>query len=62
MKTIFGKIVWSDESCSLKSFVERFTLLQLVKVEEGIYSEVDDTTISAKEVPIYTTQNELKSC
>ena len=47
LKTMSGNIVWSAESCSLKTFVDSYTLPQLVKVEEGFYSEDDTKTLSA---------------
>lgn len=43
-------IVWSAESCSLKTFVDSYTLPQLVKVEDGVYNEDDSETLSTGEI------------
>ena len=43
-------IVWSADSCSLKTFVDRYTFPQLVKVEDGFYSEDDAETLSTGEI------------
>ncbi|XP_078365000.1 uncharacterized protein LOC144649387 [Oculina patagonica] len=43
-------IVWSDQSCTLKTFVARYNLPQLVKVEDGFYSEDDGETLSADDI------------
>ena len=43
-------IVWSVESCLLKTFVQSYTLPQLVNVEEGFCSEDDAETLSTGEI------------
>ena len=43
-------IVWSAESCSLKTFLHSYTLPQLVKVEQGFCSEDDAETLSTGEI------------
>ena len=50
LRTMTENIVWSAESCSLKTFLERYTLPQLVKVEDGFYSEDDAETLSTGEI------------
>lgn len=50
LKTMSENIVWSAESCSLKTFVDSYTLPQLVKVEDGVYSEDDSETLSTGEI------------
>ena len=50
LKTMSQNIVWSAESCSLKTFVHSYTLPQLVKVEDGVYSEDDAETLSTGEI------------
>ncbi|KAL9974839.1 hypothetical protein ACROYT_G011932 [Oculina patagonica] len=56
-------IGWSDQSCTLKTFVARYNLPQLVKVEDGFYSEDDGETLSADDIlmlhSIKRTQNLL---
>ncbi|KAJ7360454.1 hypothetical protein OS493_015555 [Desmophyllum pertusum] len=47
---MFQDIVWSAKSCTLKTFVDNFTLPQLVKVEDGFYSEDDAKTLSAEQI------------
>lgn len=50
LKTMSENIVWSAESCSLKTFVDSYTLPQLVKVEDGVYNEDDSETLSTGEI------------
>ena len=47
---MFENIVWSTNPCTLKTFVESFSLPQLVQVENGIYSEDDAKTLSAGQI------------
>ena len=56
---MFENIVWSAESCSLKTFVHSYTLPQLVKVEEGFCSEDDAETLSTGEILMLHSLNKL---
>ena len=47
---MFESIVWIANPCTLKTFVERFPLPQLVQVENGIYSEDDTKTLSGGQI------------
>ena len=47
---MFKNIVWSENSCTLKSFVECYPLPQIVQVEDGIYSHDEAKTLSAEQV------------
>ena len=47
---MFQNIVWSAQSCTLKTFVDSYTLPQLVKVEDGFYSDDDAKTLSAGQI------------
>lgn len=50
LKTMSENIIWSTESCSLKTFVHSYTLPQLVKIAEGFCSEDDEETLSTGEI------------
>ena len=47
---MFQDIVWSAQSCTLKTFVDSYTLPQLVKVEDGFYSDEEAKTLSAGQI------------
>ena len=47
---MFENILWNDNSCTLKSFVENYHLPQLVRVEDGFYSENEGKTLSAGQI------------
>ncbi|XP_078365027.1 uncharacterized protein LOC144649411 [Oculina patagonica] len=47
---MFANIVWSTQSCTLKTFIDSYTLPQLVKVLDGLYSDSDAKTLSAEQV------------
>lgn len=47
---MFENIVWSEESCTLKTFVDRYPLPQLVKVEDGFYSVKEAETLSNDDI------------
>ena len=43
-------IVWSEQCCTLKTFIDRYHLPQLVKVEDGFYSPKDAETLSKDDI------------
>lgn len=47
---MFDNIVWSDQPCTLKAFIETYPLPQLVKVEDGLYSAEDAETLSKDDI------------
>ena len=47
---MFENIVWSEQSCSLNTVIERYPLPQLVKVEEGIYGAEEAETLSKDDI------------
>ena len=49
-QVMFNNIVWSSESFTLGQFVEKFTLPQIVIVEDGIYNTDETTTLSSGQI------------
>ena len=47
---MFKDIVWSKQSCTLKTFIDSYVLPQLVKVEDGFYSARDAETLSKDDI------------
>ena len=47
---MFENIVWSEQSCTLKTFIDSYPLPQLVKVEDGFYSANDAETLSKDDI------------
>ena len=47
---ILDSLVWSDVEYRLSEFVDRFTLPQLVKVQEGFYGPDEDSCIGAEQI------------
>lgn len=47
---MFENIVWSEQSCTLKTFIDSYLLPQLVKVEDGFYSTKDAETLSKDDI------------
>ena len=47
---MFDNIVWSEQPCTLKEFIETYPLPQLVKVEDGLYSTEDAETLSKDDI------------
>ena len=47
---MFQNITWSAQSCTLKTFVDRYALPQLVRVEDGFYSNDNAKTLSKGQI------------
>ena len=47
---MFENIVWSEQSCTLKTFIDKYPFPQLVKVEDGLYSANDAETLSKDDI------------
>ena len=47
---MFENIVWSEQSCTLKTFIDNYSLPQLVRVEDGFYSAKDAETLSKDDI------------
>ena len=49
-EVMFENIVWSEQPCTLKTFIDSYLLPQLVKVEDGYYSAKDAETLSKDDI------------
>ena len=47
---VLDNLIWSDIEYKLFEFVDRFTLPQIVKVQEGYYGPTEDSCIGAEQV------------